>query len=88
MVTTVPRPWPHQSLALTAAVFSALLGDTESLMKTWKARTKVASYLSWHPQHLQNLMVNTDNAKSKHKSKKLTRDKGCTIESLEAPDFK
>ncbi|KAG0697485.1 hypothetical protein DFH29DRAFT_984242 [Suillus ampliporus] len=81
------------------------LGDTESLTKTWKVCTKVASYLeqgqrlenlSWRLWHLQNLMVDTDNAKSKREFKKLSKnmgdkldkEKGRAIESLEAPDFK
>ncbi|KAG2086086.1 uncharacterized protein F5147DRAFT_588699 [Suillus discolor] len=82
------------------------LSDTESLTKTWKVVcTKVASYLeqgqrlenlSWRLWHLQNLMVDTDNAKSKREFKKLSKnmgdkldkEKGRAIESLEAPDFK
>ncbi|KAF8064406.1 hypothetical protein FPV67DRAFT_220987 [Lyophyllum atratum] len=81
------------------------LGDTESLTKTWKVCTKVASYLeqgqrlenlSWRLWHLQNLMVDTDNAKSKREFKKLSKcmgdkldkEKGRSIEELEAPDFK
>lgn len=81
------------------------LSDTESLSKTWKVCTKVASYLeqgqrlenlSWRLWHLQNLMVDTDNAKSKREFKKLSKnmgdkldkEKGRAIESLEAPDFK
>ncbi|KAF7974624.1 hypothetical protein HWV62_11604 [Athelia sp. TMB] len=67
--------------------------------------TKVASYLeqgqrlenlSWRLWHLQNLMVDTDNAKSKREFKKLSKcmgdkldkEKGRSIEELEAPDFK
>jgi hypothetical protein len=89
MITTTPRPWPHPSLALTAAAFSTPSINVNPLSKTWNAYTKVASYLSWRPQYLQNLMVDTDNAKSKHQFKKLTNEKkGCAIESLEAPDFK
>lgn len=81
------------------------LNDTESLTKTWKVCTKVASYLeqgqrlenlSWRLWHLQNLMVDTDNAKSKREFKKLSKcmgdkldkEKGRSIEELEAPDFK
>ncbi|CAA7262300.1 unnamed protein product [Cyclocybe aegerita] len=81
------------------------LADTESLTKTWKVCTKVASYLeqgqrlenlSWRLWHLQNLMVDTDNAKSKREFKKLSKvmgdkldkEKGRSIEELEAPDFK
>ncbi|KAH7923014.1 hypothetical protein BV22DRAFT_1036849 [Leucogyrophana mollusca] len=81
------------------------LSDTESLTKTWKVCTKVASYLeqgqrlenlSWRLWHLQNLMVDTDNAKSKREFKKLSKnmgdkldkEKGRSIEELEAPDFK
>ncbi|OAX32467.1 hypothetical protein K503DRAFT_787177 [Rhizopogon vinicolor AM-OR11-026] len=52
--------------------------------------------LSWCLWHLQNLIVNTENAKSKHKFKELSKhlgdkfdkEKGHAIESLEAPDFK
>lgn len=81
------------------------LNDSESLTKTWKVCTKVASYLeqgqrlenlSWRLWHLQNLMVDTDNAKSKREFKKLSKcmgdkldkEKGRSIEELEAPDFK
>ncbi|KAF4611687.1 hypothetical protein D9613_003762 [Agrocybe pediades] len=52
--------------------------------------------LSWRLWHLQNLMVDTDNARSKREFKKLSRcmgdkldkEKGRSIEELEAPDFK
>ncbi|KAG6369838.1 hypothetical protein JVT61DRAFT_13395 [Boletus reticuloceps] len=81
------------------------LSDTESLTKTWKVCTKVASYLeqgqrlenlSWRLWHLQNLIVDTDNAKSKREFKKLSKimgdkldkEKGRSIEELEAPDYK
>ncbi|SJL10928.1 uncharacterized protein ARMOST_14324 [Armillaria ostoyae] len=81
------------------------LNDSESLTKTWKVCTKVASYLeqgqrlenlSWRLWHLQNLMVDTDNAKSKREFKKLSKcmgdkldkEKGRSIEELAAPDFK
>ncbi|KAI5121480.1 hypothetical protein M0805_003936 [Coniferiporia weirii] len=81
------------------------LGDSDSLTKTWKVCTKVASYLeqgqrlenlSWRLWHLQNLMVETDNARSKREFKKLSKvmgdkldkEKGRAIEELEAPDFK
>ncbi|TFK68798.1 hypothetical protein BDN72DRAFT_897854 [Pluteus cervinus] len=81
------------------------LNDTESLTKTWKVCTKVASYLeqgqrlenlSWRLWHLQNLMVDTDNAKSKREFKKLSKcmgdkldkEKGRSIEELEAPDYR
>ncbi|KAL0065597.1 hypothetical protein AAF712_007375 [Marasmius tenuissimus] len=81
------------------------LNDAESLTKTWKVCTKVASYLeqgqrlenlSWRLWHLQNLMVDTDNAKSKREFKKLSKcmsdkldkEKGRSIEELEAPDFR
>jgi len=88
-ITTTPRPWPHPSLALTTAAFSTPSSSANPLSKTSNAYTKVASYLSWRPQHLQNLMVDTDNAKSKREFKKLTDEKkDCAIESLEAPDFK
>ncbi|KAF7297407.1 hypothetical protein MIND_00974300 [Mycena indigotica] len=80
------------------------LGDAESLTKTWKVCTKVASYLeqgqrlenlSWRLWHLQNLMVDTDNAKSKREFKKLSKcmgdkldkEKGRSIEELSAPAF-
>ncbi|KAI6025484.1 hypothetical protein EDC04DRAFT_2573818 [Pisolithus marmoratus] len=81
------------------------LSDSESLTKTWKVCTKVASYLeqgqrlenlSWRLWHLQSLIVDTDNAKSKREFKKLSKnmgdkldkEKGRSIEELEAPDFK
>ncbi|KAH7882009.1 hypothetical protein F5I97DRAFT_382589 [Phlebopus sp. FC_14] len=81
------------------------LSDSESLTKTWKVCTKVASYLeqgqrlenlSWRLWHLQNLIVDTDNAKSKREFKKLSKnmgdkldkEKGRSIEELEAPDYK
>ncbi|KAH8114979.1 hypothetical protein DFH11DRAFT_1840926 [Phellopilus nigrolimitatus] len=81
------------------------LGDSDSLTKTWKVCTKVASYLeqgqrlenlSWRLWHLQNLIVESDNAKSKREFKKLSKvmgdkldkEKGRAIEELEAPDFK
>ncbi|KZV75850.1 hypothetical protein PENSPDRAFT_623952 [Peniophora sp. CONT] len=81
------------------------LGDTDSLTKTWKVCTKVAGYLeqgqrlenlSWRLWHLQNLMVDTDNAKSKREFKKLSKvmgdkldkEKGRSIEELEAPGFR
>ncbi|KAJ7769570.1 hypothetical protein DFH07DRAFT_1005700, partial [Mycena maculata] len=78
------------------------LNDTESLTKTWKVCTKVASYLEQGQRlenllwHLQNLMVDTDNAKSKREFKKLSKcmgdkldkEKGRSIEELPAPDFK
>ncbi|KAI6006178.1 hypothetical protein F5J12DRAFT_721183 [Pisolithus orientalis] len=81
------------------------LSDSESLTKTWKVCTKVASYLeqgqrlenlSWRLWHLQSLIVDTDNARSKREFKKLSknmgdkldREKGRSIEELEAPDFK
>ncbi|KAJ7851806.1 hypothetical protein B0H14DRAFT_3085752 [Mycena olivaceomarginata] len=80
------------------------LNDTESLTKTWKVCTKVASYLeqgqrlenlSWRLWHLQNLMVDTDNAKSKREFKKLSKcmgdkldkEKGRPLTSLPAPHF-
>ncbi|KAJ6578626.1 hypothetical protein DFH09DRAFT_913613, partial [Mycena vulgaris] len=52
--------------------------------------------LSWRLWHLQNLMVDTDNAKSKREFKKLSKcmgdkldkEKGRSIEELPAPDFK
>ncbi|KIJ12312.1 GATA zinc finger transcription factor [Paxillus involutus ATCC 200175] len=81
------------------------LSDSESLTKTWKVCTKVASYLeqgqrlenlSWRLWHLQNLIVDSDNAKSKREFKKLSKimgdkldkEKGRSIEELGAPDFK
>ncbi|KAF9074332.1 hypothetical protein BDP27DRAFT_1416219 [Rhodocollybia butyracea] len=81
------------------------LSDVDALTRTWKVCTKVASYLeqgqrlenlSWRLWHLQNLMVDTDNAKSKrefkklskHMSDKLDKEKGRSIEELEAPDFR
>ncbi|KAH8092162.1 hypothetical protein BXZ70DRAFT_898471 [Cristinia sonorae] len=81
------------------------LSDADSLTKTWKVCTKVASFLeqgqrlenlSWRLWHLQNLMVDTDNAKSKREFKKLSKcmgdkldkEKGRSIEELQAPGFK
>ncbi|KAH9914081.1 uncharacterized protein BXZ73DRAFT_55169 [Epithele typhae] len=81
------------------------LSDADSLTKTWKVCTKVASFLeqgqrlenlSWRLWHLQNLMVDSDNAKSKRDFKKLSKcmsdkldkEKGRSIEELQAPDFK
>ncbi|KAJ7726839.1 hypothetical protein DFH07DRAFT_930958 [Mycena maculata] len=93
------------------------LNDTESLAKTWKVCTRVASHLeqgqrlenlSWRHLfltmrslcrrlwHLQNLIVDTDNAKSKREFKKLSKcmgykldkEKGRSLEELAAPDFK
>ncbi|VDC00470.1 unnamed protein product [Peniophora sp. CBMAI 1063] len=81
------------------------LGDTDSLTKTWKVWTKVAGYpeqgqrlenFTWWLWHLQNLMVDTDNAKSMREFKKLSKvmgtkldkEKGRSIEELEAPSFR
>ncbi|EPQ55988.1 hypothetical protein GLOTRDRAFT_18412, partial [Gloeophyllum trabeum ATCC 11539] len=81
------------------------LSDADALTKTWKVCTKVASYLeqgqrlenlSWRLWHLQNLIVDTDNAKSKREFKKLSKhmgdkldkEKGRSIEELSAPGFK
>ncbi|KAG6818666.1 hypothetical protein H0H93_003012 [Arthromyces matolae] len=83
------------------------LGDAESLTKTWKRQvcTKVASFLeqgsrlenlSWRLWHVQSIMVDSDNAKSKREFKKLSKcmgdkldkEKGRSIEELEAPDYK
>lgn len=61
------------------------LNDTESLSQTWKVCTKVASYLeqgqrlenlSWRLWHLQNLIVDTDNARSRREFKKLSKSMG------------
>ncbi|KAI0698280.1 hypothetical protein BC835DRAFT_1335490 [Cytidiella melzeri] len=81
------------------------LSDVDSLTKTWKVCTKVAGFLeqgqrlenlSWRLWHLQNLMVDTDNAKSKREfrklsktmSDKLDKEKGRSIEELQAPGFR
>ncbi|KAG6867543.1 hypothetical protein C0993_001411 [Termitomyces sp. T159_Od127] len=81
------------------------LGDAESLTRTWKVCTKVASYLeqgsrlenlSWRLWHLQSLMVDSDNAKSKREFRrlsrsmgdKLDREKGRSLAELPAPDYK
>ncbi|KAI0369497.1 hypothetical protein BV20DRAFT_946080 [Pilatotrama ljubarskyi] len=81
------------------------LSDADSLTKTWKVCTKVASFLeqgqrlenlSWRLWHLQNLMVDSDNAKSKRDFKKLSKcmsdkldkEKGRSIEELQAPGFR
>ena len=61
------------------------LNDTESLSQTWKVCTKVASYLeqgqrlenlSWRLWHLQNLIVDADNARSRREFKKLSKCMG------------
>ncbi|CAK5266332.1 unnamed protein product [Mycena citricolor] len=71
----------------------------------FKVCTKVASYLeqgdrlenlAWRLWHLQSLMVDSDNAKSKREFRKLSksmgdkldRERGRSIEDLPAPDFK
>ena len=50
------------------------MADADALTKTWKVCTKVAAHLeqgqrlenlSWRLWHLHNLMVESDNAKSK-----------------------
>ncbi|KZT21346.1 hypothetical protein NEOLEDRAFT_1073641 [Neolentinus lepideus HHB14362 ss-1] len=81
------------------------LSDADALTKTWKVCTKVASYLeqgqrlenlSWRLWHLQNLIVDSDNAKSKrefrklskHMGDKLDKEKGRSIEELSAPGFR
>ncbi|CAL1698472.1 unnamed protein product [Somion occarium] len=81
------------------------LGDADSLTKTWKVCTKVAGFLeqgqrlenlSWRLWHLQNLIVDTDNAKSKRDFRKLSKcmgdkldkEKGRSIEELQAPGFR
>ncbi|KAI0830337.1 hypothetical protein BC628DRAFT_1416622 [Trametes gibbosa] len=81
------------------------LSDADTLTKTWKVCTKVASFLeqgqrlenlSWRLWHLQNLMVDSDNARSKRDFKKLSKcmsdkldkEKGRSIEELQAPGFK
>ncbi|KAI0087548.1 hypothetical protein BDY19DRAFT_236478 [Irpex rosettiformis] len=81
------------------------LGDVDSLTKTWKVCTKVAGFLeqgqrlenlSWRLWHLQNLMVDSDNAKSKREFRKLSKtmgdkldkEKGRSIEELQAPGFR
>ncbi|KAI0742975.1 hypothetical protein C8Q80DRAFT_945709 [Daedaleopsis nitida] len=81
------------------------LSDADTLTKTWKVCTKVASFLeqgqrlenlSWRLWHLQNIIVDNDNAKSKRDFKKLSKcmsdkldkEKGRSIEELQAPDFK
>jgi hypothetical protein len=75
-VATTPRLRPHPSLALTATTSSTS-----------------PSHLHQHPRQLPESMDDTDNAKSKCEFKKVisdrfTKEEGCTIESLEAPDFK
>ncbi|KAG8969030.1 hypothetical protein FRC03_004704 [Tulasnella sp. 419] len=79
------------------------LSDSDSLTRTWKVCTKVAAHLeqgqrlenlSWRLWHLQSLIVD-DNAKSKREFKKLSKnmgerldkDKGRSIEELQAPEF-
>ncbi|PBK59477.1 hypothetical protein ARMSODRAFT_1027424 [Armillaria solidipes] len=71
------------------------LDNSESLTKTWKVpRAGTAPRES--QLALQNLMVDTDNAKSKQGFKnlskcmgdKLEKEKGRSIEELASPDFK
>ena len=59
--------------------------DVDSLTKTWKVCTKVAAHLeqgarlenlSWRLMHIHNLMVESDNAKSKREFKKLSKHMG------------
>ncbi|KAF8519355.1 hypothetical protein BU17DRAFT_47869 [Hysterangium stoloniferum] len=81
------------------------MNDGDSLTKTWKVCTKVAAHLeqgqrlenlSWRLWHLHNIMVESDNAKSKREFKKLSRtmgdkldkEKGKNIEELRAPGYK
>lgn len=61
------------------------MNDGDSLTKTWKVCTKVAAHLeqgqrlenlSWRLWHLHNIMVESDNAKSKREFKKLSRNMG------------
>ncbi|KAH8825738.1 hypothetical protein DL96DRAFT_122002 [Flagelloscypha sp. PMI_526] len=62
------------------------LNDDESLTKTWKVCTKVASYLeqgqrlenlSWRLWHLQNLLIReSDDSKGKREFKKLSKTMG------------
>lgn len=65
------------------------LNDSEALTKTWKVCTKVAGFLeqgqrlenlSWRLWHLQNLMLDPDNAKSKRDFRKLSR---CMCDKLD-----
>ncbi|KZV78984.1 hypothetical protein EXIGLDRAFT_707952 [Exidia glandulosa HHB12029] len=81
------------------------MADADSLTKTWKVCTKVAQHLeqgarlenlSWRLWHLHNVLVESDNAKSKREFKKLSKsmgdkldkEKGRAIEELPAPGFK
>ncbi|KAI0749086.1 hypothetical protein C8Q74DRAFT_1394854, partial [Fomes fomentarius] len=80
------------------------LDDADTPTKVWKVCTKVASFLeqgqrlenlNWRLWHLQNFMVDTDNAKSKRDFKELSKcmsdkldeEKG-RIEELQAPGFR
>ncbi|KAI0341175.1 hypothetical protein BDW22DRAFT_334582 [Trametopsis cervina] len=77
------------------------LSDADSLTKTWKVagfleQGQRLENLSWRLWHLQNLMVDSDNAKSKREfrklsktmSDKLDKEKGRSIEELQAPGFR
>jgi hypothetical protein len=76
MATPSPRPGRH----VYDSVSSACVADAAR-----QVCTKVASYLeqgqrlenlSWRLWHLQNLMVDTDNAKSKREFRKLSKCMG------------
>ena len=76
---TNPPPPPQGNKSFSP--FSNI-ADSDSLTRTWKVCTKIASHLeqgqrlenlSWRLWHLQNLIVESDNAKSKREFKKLSK---------------
>lgn len=61
------------------------LADSESLTRTWKVCTKVAAHLeqgqrlenlAWRLFFIHNVMVESDNARSKREFKKMTKFMG------------
>ena len=67
------------------------MGDADALTKTWKVCTKVAQHLeqgarlenlSWRLWHLHNLIVESDNAKSKREFKKLFKAMGDKLDKV------
>ena len=77
--TNPPPPPPQGNKSFSP--FSNI-ADSDSLTRTWKVCPKIASNLeqgqrqenlSWRLWHLQNLIVESDNAKSKREFKKLSK---------------
>ncbi|KAK2462482.1 hypothetical protein APHAL10511_005452 [Amanita phalloides] len=107
-VESLPLQMPNLNLKFKgnkSFVAFSNIGDSDALTMTWKVCTKVASYLeqgqrlenlSWRLWHIQSLIVDTDNAKSKRNFKKLSKcmsdkldkEKGRSIEELEVPDYR